>query len=458
LTLCGYWLKAFSPPPPVTALSKHPHIDPKALERFRALCAVHEHYVGAEEELAFSGHHYHHHGGQSDGGEPAVALTESDTATEYNGDCQNGLAMDPMDPTWKAMQPSPRQLPRQIRHRRHSETPTTISQQHKDQMDKIHHDHEQPTTNLIKLPCVTQTSNSPSLSPTPPPLTSFHNNNNNHSPSQPPQLQPASLPEALELIQTLQTQVTTLEHQLQIAHLKESTFSDALSLLAHSASESIQRERNIHHQILSVLPVGVFCGENLNDDEEEDQVYVNRTFCELVGRSEKDVRNGGWIDAVHSEDRGNVEMLLRSDVRSLGNGPVKLEYRIRKRKDRTPKSVEQSKSTPSKSNSTATTNNSSTTATIEDDDVDGDFQIVGIASETLKCSIQGRSVFIHVIVDTTQLKKLSVERTLIETREAYQIQRASDADKRRLLLDEFIDSLCHEVLYGRARLFKLFPF
>jgi signal transduction histidine kinase len=233
---------------------------------------------------------------------------------------------------------------------------------------------------------------------------------------------------AIQRIKELEERCAELENHLYISRMTQASFTEALTLLAQSASESLKRERDIHHQILSVLPVGVFCGETWL----EEQVFVNKMFCQLVGRSEEEVRSGKWIDAVHPDDRQSVEELLMNK-KQISEEPVKLEYRVRVN------AIETGGLPMTDANGAGKLNDGDgVTNGVEE-------KLVWMASETLKCNIQGRWVFLHAVVDTTDVKRLSVEHTLSEAREAYQMQKATEADKRRLLLDEFIDGLCHEL-------------
>ncbi|KAJ3405346.1 hypothetical protein HDV05_006630, partial [Chytridiales sp. JEL 0842] len=238
-----------------------------------------------------------------------------------------------------------------------------------------------------------------------------------------------SLSDPGRLIDVLAQRAEILQRQLTALQLKEATFTDAMSILARSASESLKRERDVHNQILSVLPVGVLCAESWR----EEQMYVNKTFCEMVGCSEADVMSGKWLEVIHPQDRPKVQELLifMETACHEVTEPVKLEYRIQSQKV--------SEFGPSSAESASEVDVNLQQYRPEEEN------LVWIASETLKSNIQGRCVFVHAIVDTTELKRINAEKTLISAREAYQMHKAIDADKRRLLLDEFIDSLCHEL-------------
>ncbi|KAJ3398110.1 hypothetical protein HDV05_002730, partial [Chytridiales sp. JEL 0842] len=230
-----------------------------------------------------------------------------------------------------------------------------------------------------------------------------------------------------QLIEMLEQRAEALQAELAAFKFKESSFSDAMSILARSATESLKRERDVHNQILSVLPVGVLCAESWR----EQQMYVNKTFCEMVKCAEADVMSGDWLKVVHAEDREKVQNLLMNMGELCDQEPVKLEYRI---------TSSTSTDSSGNSNSTASSDNihhseAEQTHQYKHEEED----LVWVASETIKCNIKGRWVFVHAIVDTTEVKRVNAERTLLSAREAYQMQKAADADKRRLLLDEFID-------------------
>ncbi|KAJ3406037.1 hypothetical protein HDV05_006230, partial [Chytridiales sp. JEL 0842] len=219
----------------------------------------------------------------------------------------------------------------------------------------------------------------------------------------------------------------SLQAELTAFKIKAASFTDAMSILARSATESLKRERDVHNEILSALPFGVLCAESWR----EQQMFVNKTFCELVRCSEAEVMAGDWVQVVHPEDREKVRSLLMNMGEMSGHQKrVKLEYRILISKanssNHTPRSAETASDDASTDKDTPQYNNA------END-------LTWVASETVKCNIKGRSVFVHAIIDTTELKRVNAERILLAARESYQIQRAADADRRRLLLDEFID-------------------
>ncbi|KAJ3403970.1 hypothetical protein HDV05_007442, partial [Chytridiales sp. JEL 0842] len=233
------------------------------------------------------------------------------------------------------------------------------------------------------------------------------------------------------LVNVLEKRADALQAELNIFKMKEASFTDAMSILARSATESLQRERDVHNQILSVLPVGVLCAESWR----EQQMYVNKTFCDMVECSAGDVMSGNWLQVIHPEDRGKVqELLINIGEMCDHQEPVKLEYRILSSKSRGDCHVP-----PCAETAASAAKEDTQQYKHEEED------LVWVTSETVKCNIKGRWVFVHAIVDTTEVKRVSAERTLFSAREAYQMQKAADADKRRLLLDEFIDGLCHEL-------------
>ncbi|KAJ3409826.1 hypothetical protein HDV05_004243 [Chytridiales sp. JEL 0842] len=399
ITLCGYWVEAFT--------SGDFELDAQVVERFRQVCQCH-HHAGTEEIPTWDE-------------ENKVLSTnvfvkmEPPTTDTLDGITEDFASMNTSEAVMK---------------RKKQEQSTLEAYLKQQALKKKNLAKSQPVLSRLKnmKKRITHTHSTVGSAPV------IHVDVGSSTGSTGADIQKciSSPTDPIRLISVLEQRAESLQAELNAFKMKEATFTEAMSTLARSASESLKRERDVHNQILSVLPVGVLCAESWR----EQQMYVNKTFCKMVGCLEQDVMSGDWLEVIHPEDRGKVQKLL-IDMGSVHNKdlePVKLEYRIRSSKSA------HEPAHPADSGA-ATKTNDVESPQIRQEEAD----LVWVASETLKCNIQGRWVFVHAIVDTTELKRVNAERTLISAREAYQIQKAVDADKRRLLLDEFIDSLCHEL-------------
>ncbi|KAJ3403542.1 hypothetical protein HDV05_007750, partial [Chytridiales sp. JEL 0842] len=371
ISLCGYWMEAFT--------SGDFAVDSKFLERFRAICRCHDH-AGTDCNPVWDSHFKSEQERRKEEQMLLEAYMMAETIKKKNT-ARDGGAHNKSDCA-------------PFLHGLKNVNKSTATRTNVTKGPVVHVDGGKlgPVTDIQK--CI--------VSPTDP----------------------------AKLIEVLKQRAESLQAELNAFKIKEASFTDAISILARSATESLRRERDVHNQILSRLPVGVLCAESWR----EQQMYVNKTFCEMVGCSEEDVMSGNWLNVIHPDDREKVRNLLMSSGQLCHRqDPVKLEYRIFSSKSN------------SKLASASTTASVSTTQDDTHQYKHEEEDLVWVTSETVKCSIKGRWVFVHAIVDTTEVKRVNAERILLCERESYQMKKAADADKRRLLLDEFIDGLCHEL-------------
>jgi len=91
-----------------------------------------------------------------------------------------------------------------------------------------------------------------------------------------------------------------------------------------SAARRVARESLGQPELLALAtsaPVGLFASV-----EPVGNVLVNERLCEITGRRVSELLGHGWLDAVHPEDRGDVEAALAAAA--IGTGELDLEYRV----------------------------------------------------------------------------------------------------------------------------------
>ncbi|KAJ3293386.1 hypothetical protein HK104_004515 [Borealophlyctis nickersoniae] len=219
------------------------------------------------------------------------------------------------------------------------------------------------------------------------------------------------------MVATLQQKAKALESEIERRKAAEQALQNSLKVLSSRAQEALGRERHNYRALLSTLPVGVY------GTDDEDDFVINARFCQIVGRTEVEIRVGGWTDAVHPLDRDRL-----SSMWPFTNEPqlceTRSEYRLVLR-DGSTRWV--------------------TGETVPNRDEEG--------------NIHG---FIHTIMDITQLRQAEHER--LEARQAaeeHQRLRADDAELHKRQQDQWIDSLCHELrnplngIYGNVELLEM---
>lgn len=89
----------------------------------------------------------------------------------------------------------------------------------------------------------------------------------------------------------------------------------------HQALERAAAGENTFASLAELSPVGIF--RTYADGRNRD---VNRRWCEITGMSVEDARGGGWVRALHPDDRDRVIDEWRSFVR--GGSHFRSEYRV----------------------------------------------------------------------------------------------------------------------------------
>jgi diguanylate cyclase (GGDEF)-like protein/PAS domain S-box-containing protein len=69
----------------------------------------------------------------------------------------------------------------------------------------------------------------------------------------------------------------------------------------HRSEQALRKSEERFRALSEHAPVGI-----VQTDEQGGCWYANRRFCELVGRSEDEVRGTGWMEALHRHDRTGV--------------------------------------------------------------------------------------------------------------------------------------------------------
>jgi len=99
------------------------------------------------------------------------------------------------------------------------------------------------------------------------------------------------------LILLLRQHAIVLETEIERRKRVEFDLQRYLEVLSTRATESLRIQHESYRTLLSVLPVGVYSIEVMS--ENNDEVFVNKKFCELTGMSEAVIRVDGWERAVH---------------------------------------------------------------------------------------------------------------------------------------------------------------
>lgn len=218
------------------------------------------------------------------------------------------------------------------------------------------------------------------------------------------------------MIAMLQQRSKAREAEASRYKATESALQGALSILSARTSESLSRERDEYLTLLSMLPVGV-CAITSRDGNAE--YFINHRFCEISGLTETAIRAGGWINAVHQTDRGEVSECLRSSEAGSGHdGFSRCEYRF----------------------------------------VHPDGSVRWVAGE----SVANETGYVQTVVDITENKMLEQERLdAVRAAEEYQRMRAAEAEAQQQQREQYVDSLCHELrnplsgIFGNVELLQI---
>lgn len=209
-------------------------------------------------------------------------------------------------------------------------------------------------------------------------------------------------------IALLEQRVKELERELERRKTSEASLHTSLRIISENAQNVVTCEREIYQNVLSTLPVGVY-GITFGGDED---FYVNKRFCELVGREDSDIRKRGWIDVIHPDDRKEMEskwpVCHHHGSRDLTIFSNQHEYRL----------------------------------------IHADNSVIWVKAETAATNAENGNIlgYIHTIMDITELKQ--TEKGRLEAKQAaeeHQRHRAEEAERHKQMQDQWIDSLCHEV-------------
>ncbi|KAL1914494.1 uncharacterized protein VTP21DRAFT_8208 [Calcarisporiella thermophila] len=220
----------------------------------------------------------------------------------------------------------------------------------------------------------------------------------------------------------LQQRLLALETEVYRHKTAEAILHHNFQILSSRAQEALFAERDHYANILSILPVGVY-GTAFGED---DGYYLNKRFCEIVGRSDAEIRLSGWLDAVYPDDRQR----LSSQWPFSGSIPSEFsttffhgEYRF----------------------------------------VHSDGTTVWVNGETVPNRSENGTIrgYVHTIVDVSDLKCAEKERFEAQrTAEEHQRKRAEEAERNKYQQELWIDSLCHELrnplngVYGNTELLE----
>jgi PAS domain S-box-containing protein len=209
-------------------------------------------------------------------------------------------------------------------------------------------------------------------------------------------------------IALLEQRVKELERELERRKASEASLHTSLRIISENAQNVVTCERETYQNVLSTLPVGVY-GITFGGDED---FYVNKRFCELVGREDSDIRKRGWIDVIHPDDRKEMEskwpVCHHHGSRDLTIFSNQHEYRL----------------------------------------IHADNSVIWVKAETAATNAENGNIlgYIHTIMDITELKQ--TEKGRLEAKQAaeeHQRHRAEEAERHKQMQDQWIDSLCHEV-------------
>ncbi len=115
-----------------------------------------------------------------------------------------------------------------------------------------------------------------------------------------------------ETVQRKRKDGTLLDVELFVAPLvldgrKQGLLGIYLDITRRIEVENAVRESEELFRTLSVAaPIGIFRADTLGK-----YVYVNQRWCEMTGRSAESAMGDGWLDAVHEDDRAQLERVWK---------------------------------------------------------------------------------------------------------------------------------------------------
>ncbi|KAI8576608.1 hypothetical protein K450DRAFT_255834 [Umbelopsis ramanniana AG] len=196
--------------------------------------------------------------------------------------------------------------------------------------------------------------------------------------------------------------------ELERRKVAEAALHKSIRMISETTESVLSREKDRYQNVLSSLPVGVY-GITFGDD---DDFYINKRFSQLVGRSENEIREHGWIDVIHPDDRKAVETNWpfcsfhnTEEFKFLANCH---EYRL----------------------------------------IHSNGDIIWVKADTTPTTAEDGHIlgYLHTLMDITELK--NTERGRLEAKQAaeeHQRHRAEEAEHHKERQDQWIDSLCHEL-------------
>lgn len=110
--------------------------------------------------------------------------------------------------------------------------------------------------------------------------------------------------------------------QLGIAIQQSTTYHQTLAELeARKQLEARLRASERHYATLAALaPVGIF-----RTNAQGECVYVNDRYCQITGLTLETIRERGWLEAIHPDDRDRLSRNWAACLQGTGN--MQLEYR-----------------------------------------------------------------------------------------------------------------------------------
>ncbi|KAJ3215634.1 hypothetical protein HDU67_000168 [Dinochytrium kinnereticum] len=218
-------------------------------------------------------------------------------------------------------------------------------------------------------------------------------------PLQPPRI-PNSDPTNTQILM-LEQKVRALTFELNARKTMESFVYDSLRVTSKKAIESQKELSQCFGQIIAQLPVGLLLYTRNLDGEP--CVMANKVFLNLMGCTEEEALGQDWLQKIHPNHRNRVESII--DNRQVD---VAFEYCIGE-------------------------------AGCSETD------LRWLSGQTHASNFNQKSAFVHSVWDVTSVKKMEAEKSLAKIRELMHLQRVNDAEKQKEQLNEFVDSLCHEL-------------
>ncbi|KAI8849757.1 hypothetical protein BC829DRAFT_416628 [Chytridium lagenaria] len=210
---------------------------------------------------------------------------------------------------------------------------------------------------------------------------------------------PSSVPSDTQIL-LLEQRVKALTFELEARKTMEQFVSNSLRVISQKAKEDQNEMGQCFGHVISQLPVGLVL--NITKVNGDKCVMANKMFLDMMGCTEKEALGEEWTSRIDASHRERVQNILHSRESAT------MEYCI---------------------------GDGSTSAS----------NTRWFSGQTHVSTFLNHTAFVHSVWEVTDLKRLEAEKSLAKIRELMQTQRLEDAEEQKEQLNQFIDSLCHEL-------------